>query len=300
MRNKVRFAATAAAGSYASHRLENSSSNEWRDSFRRDPIRLESSPPKPSAEKPLRVLVTGFHDWRDLGTSPNLWRCRDNPSCRLLLGSPSSSPPVQRNGMLPQVLRKKCPEVQFYFQTLTTTWGTSNTLDHLAYDIVINMGLGVYDSHSRIIVENGAYNARGGKDAAGQEVSSTIEMGTGQSLLNDEMAGVVCALHGRSIGGYDVEVPQARISNNYICNETHWRGLKALEVSERQGPSRTLKACFFVHIPTPAKESFANEEERKAYELRFCDLSSDTDYTHLANGVAGVIEALIEECKTRL
>ena len=70
--------------------------------------------------RPVRVLVTGFHDWRELGdVSPNLWRCRDNPSCRLLLGPTSSAPPVKRDGELPRLLRTDAPEVEFVFQALT-------------------------------------------------------------------------------------------------------------------------------------------------------------------------------------
>ena len=46
-----------------------------------------------------RVLVTGFHDWRELES--NVWRCRDNPSCRVLYGAPSASPPIEKAGPNP-------------------------------------------------------------------------------------------------------------------------------------------------------------------------------------------------------
>ena len=51
-----------------------------------------------SSRRP-RVLVTGFHDWRELES--NVWRCRDNPSCRVLYGAPSASPPIEKAGPSP-------------------------------------------------------------------------------------------------------------------------------------------------------------------------------------------------------
>ena len=50
-----------------------------------------------------RVLVTGFHDWRELES--NVWRCRDNPSCRVLYGAPSASPPIEKAGPNPNRTR---------------------------------------------------------------------------------------------------------------------------------------------------------------------------------------------------
>ena len=50
------------------------------------------------------------------------------------------------------------------------------------FDVVVHMGLGVYDTHSKIVVENGAYNGRCGKDAAAQEGGPSIEMGCGQVI----------------------------------------------------------------------------------------------------------------------
>eukprot|EP00930_Biecheleria_cincta_P001675 TRINITY_DN102802_c0_g1_i1.p1 TRINITY_DN102802_c0_g1~~TRINITY_DN102802_c0_g1_i1.p1 ORF type:complete len:298 (+),score=36.27 TRINITY_DN102802_c0_g1_i1:43-936(+) len=249
--------------------------------------------PKKLERRP-RVLVTGFHDWRELGPTPNLWRCRDNPSCRLILGAPTSSPPVMRTGELVQALGKQCPEVEFSFQTLTTTWGTAQTVDYLGFDVVVHIGLGVYDSHCKIIVEKGAYNSRRGKDAAGHEAGPTIDMGGEPSLYLDRMSRVVSSLDGQNVTGFEVEAHSARFSNSYICNETHWRSLKALQIAQDNGDMSALKGCFFVHIPVPAKETFRSEQERKAYES-FSDLSDDTDYSKLALGVAGVVAALIRE-----
>ena len=55
-----------------------------------------------SSRRP-RVLVTGFHDWRELES--NVWRCRDNPSCRVLYGAPSASPSIEKAGPLVRALR---------------------------------------------------------------------------------------------------------------------------------------------------------------------------------------------------
>ena len=70
------------------------------------------------------MLVTGFNDWRGLnaapGSPPNLWRCRDNPSCRLLVGAPCDLPPLHRDGPLPRLLRATesgTVDVEWTFQT---------------------------------------------------------------------------------------------------------------------------------------------------------------------------------------
>jgi hypothetical protein len=84
--------------------------------------RVEAQDEPRRDRRPLRILVTGFHDWRDLGPTPNLWRCRDNPSCRLILGKPSSEPSIARSGELTRRLRELYPrqEVEWTFETLRT------------------------------------------------------------------------------------------------------------------------------------------------------------------------------------
>ena len=45
------------------------------------------------------MLITGFHDWREL--EGNVWRCRDNPACQLLIGPEATqTPPLVRSGAL--------------------------------------------------------------------------------------------------------------------------------------------------------------------------------------------------------
>ena len=111
-------------------------------------------------KQPLRCLITGFHDWRELEN--NVWRCRDNPACRLLLGPPSDSPPLVRKGPLVRALQHAFADgsVEFTFQTLPVTWNTAAGLDLMLFDVVVHLGLGVYDCHDTILLEQDAYNLR--------------------------------------------------------------------------------------------------------------------------------------------
>eukprot|EP00240_Pyramimonas_obovata_P014960 CAMPEP_0118944350 /NCGR_PEP_ID=MMETSP1169-20130426/40122_1 /TAXON_ID=36882 /ORGANISM="Pyramimonas obovata, Strain CCMP722" /LENGTH=193 /DNA_ID=CAMNT_0006889813 /DNA_START=166 /DNA_END=744 /DNA_ORIENTATION=- len=124
-----------------------------------------------AASGPLRVLVTGFHDWREL--EGNCWRCRDNPSCRLIYGPPCDFPPIQRTGPLVKAVERRRPlsnagpDVEVTYQTLPTLWNTAAGLDLTHYNLVIHMGLGVYDNKHTLLLECGATNARRGTDAAG-------------------------------------------------------------------------------------------------------------------------------------
>ena len=175
--------------------------------------------------RPFKVLVTGFHDWRDLSPIPtlNLFRCRDNPSCRLLLGEASFSPPVTRSGgALPGELARlqgelapgastvtgptssesgraadgastsiaaaggtRAPSIDWTFQTLPTVWQTSSVVDYLSFDAVVHIGLGVYDCHDKIIVEDGT-RAKGGEEGGGGGRRWTrrreTERGTGREM----------------------------------------------------------------------------------------------------------------------
>ena len=79
----------------------------------------------PTAPRRPRVLVTGFHDWRDLGTPPNIWRTRNNPSGRLVLGDACEYPPAVRSGELARLLRQRT-EFEVSFMTLPVIWGAAN------------------------------------------------------------------------------------------------------------------------------------------------------------------------------
>ena len=135
--------------------------------------------PSDRARPRKRVLVTGFHDWREL--EANLWRCRDNPSCRLLYGPPSVSPPLEKAGPLVRALREAHGhDADFCFQGLPVIWGTAAACDLLGFDLVVHMGLGVYDSTDTILLESGAYNERRGKDALGHVAGPALEAGAPQ------------------------------------------------------------------------------------------------------------------------
>lgn len=223
---------------------------------------------------PLRVLVTGFLDWRELEKG-NVWRCRDNPSCRLLLGAPCTTPPIVRGGPLPQQLAATCTGAEFTFQVLPTLWGTTAGIDLLAFDVVIHMGLGVYDSHDHILLEHGAYNMRARPDAAGADADGqAIEYGASMHLVSNEsmLARYASVLRGDSdklAGDYALCTAAARPTNTYICNEAHYRALKAVAAASQEGASPPaspassshnnsnggriprLRAAYFVHLPYP-------------------------------------------------
>ena len=237
-----------------------------------------------AAPRRPRVLITGFHDWREL--DGNIWRCRDNPSCRLILGECCASPPISRNGPLPQALRASV-DADFTFVTLPVLWGASAGLDLLSYDVVIHMGLGVYDRHDTILVENDAYNLRQGQDAlAHSPPGHTIEMGAPQVLVQGSaMQGRYRELAANASaalpGDFVLSLAPARVSNSYICNETHWRALKARERAEVEAPSLSpsssgavLGASYFVHLP------YARDDEK--------------DHRQLAAAVAEVIRRIVK------
>jgi hypothetical protein len=50
--------------------------------------------------------------------------------------------------------------------------------------------------------------------------------------------------------GFKVEVVEARPRNSYICNETNYDAIHALNSS---GPAENPQAVFFVHIPYPGE-----------------------------------------------
>ena len=232
------------------------------------------------AKKKPRVLVTGFHDWREL--EGNIWRCRDNPSCRLLLGAASEKPPVKRDGPLARALRES-NTADFSFQTLPTTWGTSSGIDLTSYDIVIHLGLGVYDNHTTILLENSAYNMRnatadalrvagsGGPIEEGERRIMKLE--SGQLTRYADLRREPSKLGNATDGGkaFTVMEAPARKENSYICNETHWRSLRAVSTATDAKPV----AAYFIHVP------YADPNREKGYE-------------ELAAAVATLVQRIVE------
>ena len=227
------------------------------------------SPTKPAGHRPLRVLITGFHDWREL--DGNVWRCRDNPSCRLIYGAACPSPPIERRGPLVTALRKGSLKATFDFVTMPTLWHTAAGLDLLAYDVVFHLGLGVYDGHDKLLIELGAYNERRGGDAQGSTAGHTIDAGSAQELPPPpELERRIMSLSGTSIQGFKIDVAPARAANTFICNETHHRALRAHALGDG-APS----AVYFIHLPYPAK--------------------GDEGHTALGAGVAALISTLVQQ-----
>lgn len=225
----------------------------------------------------FHVLVTGFHDWRDLGEPPDVWRCRDNPSCRLLLGAPTSGKEpgeADFDGPLVQRLKARAGEdVVYHFDTMPVTWGAYDTLgDVRRYEAVVHLGLGVYDTQDAIQVEHGAFNLRRGTDAAGESREEPVVASRPPRVdANADVEARISTIAGKQFGSYLTRVAEAREDNTYLCNETHFRALEALASDD--GPN-SLDAAFFVHIPTARAD--------------------DPDHEALAEGVAGVVQALVE------
>ena len=54
---------------------------------------------------------------------------------------------------------------------------------------------------------------------------------------------------------FTVRGAPARPSNTYICNQTHWKALRSLELAATPAPKPgRLRSAFFVHIPYPEHE----------------------------------------------
>ncbi len=230
--------------------------------------------------EPLRVLVTGFLDWRELEN--NIWRCRDNPSCRLLLGEPCAMPPIERRGPLVRALAERAPAAaEFTYVALPTLWGTANSIDYGGYDLVVHLGLGVYDCTDRIVVEKGAWNARSeAPDAAGSSPASGHRLSrrstADKPMLEGLMAPKVLRVAGDSKGapplphGFEAELAAARTHNTYICNETHHRALTAVAADGVR-----CRSAYFLHLPYAAGD--------------------DSSHAKLADAVAVLVVRMVEE-----
>jgi hypothetical protein len=236
-----------------------------------DPRRVDTSatPKGP----PMRVLVTGFNDWRELGEPPNIWRCRDNPSCRLLLGDPHDARPQTHAGPLVARLRRRAPDIEWSFATMPVTWEAFATVPD-DVDLIINVGLGVYDRFDALQLEAGAYNSRQGVDAAGHARSEAIAAGAPDVLVAPERSPIrarIGALAGRTIAGYEILVAAARTENTYLCNETHYHALSALHAGHG-----ALREVYFLHIPYAEGGAEGGPQ-------------GHGDYEALAEGVAAVV-----------
>lgn len=207
-----------------------------------------------------KVLVTGFNDWRNLGNPPNLWKCDENPSCRLLVGNATTSQPSSYGGPLVTQLNSNA-NIDWEYRTLPTTWGAAQAIPYQNYDAVINMGLGVYDTSDAIQIEQNAYNQRSGTDAAGTTRSAApIDSGNASTTLSpSSSSGVnsrITAMDQQQLSAqYQARVAQARANNDFICNETHYHAITELNSSLSSNPPGRLKLVYFIHLPQPRTPS---------------------------------------------
>ena len=83
-----------------------------------------------------------------------------------------------------------------------------------------------------------------------------MSVGGPQALCPASAACCVDAVDGKQLHGFTVTAVSARQSNSYICNDTHYRSLCALELAEAEATRaehHRMQAAFFIHIPRPAK-----------------------------------------------
>ena len=239
-----------------------------------------ATPTEPPPSRRLRVCLTGFNDWVNLTPeSGGTWRSRENPSSRLLLGAAGDSPSFLRGGALATILRRSCNDVDWSFQTLPTLWKTSCCIDYFFFDLVIHLGLGVYDNTNTILLERGAYNLRGDfPDAEGhpppaRKLCAHVPLGHTLEAPPRVARGIEAAAALTALpGGFHVAVENAREDNAYICNETHWRALEAVAAAEAAGAQAALRAAYFIHLPYPRVED---------------------EYGPMAEAVAEVVKALV-------
>eukprot|EP01064_Diplonema_japonicum_P011508 TRINITY_DN1890_c1_g1_i1.p1 TRINITY_DN1890_c1_g1~~TRINITY_DN1890_c1_g1_i1.p1 ORF type:complete len:232 (+),score=54.13 TRINITY_DN1890_c1_g1_i1:30-725(+) len=179
--------------------------------------------------KVFRVLVTGFTDWHEV--EGDIFKCEKNPSGRVVIG-----------GKLDEMLREKGKGVEWHFLRLPVVWGTAKVIDYAAYDVVINIGLNSGAADDIITLEDGAFNGRRGADAVGHAISEPLDHHGCASLSIPALSSIVRSLHNTKVAPFSIATTAHRPSNSYICNETHWNTLSAVQ----QGH---IAAGYFVHIP---------------------------------------------------
>ncbi len=212
----------------------------------------------PTDKLKIKVLVTGFADWKKPKTPKQL---QVNPSGLLLTGDKTDNFENEpTDGPLPTWLLANAGttdcgvEVEYTFKVLPTLWGVAESIDYCEYDVVINIGLGGAND-DEIDLERNARNSRSNhEDAAGNlppggpidpNSGPTIEPYPG-SAVNDR----ITAQDGTKAGDFTVKVKDARDSNCFICNETNGTGLRELNDHYDECESDCdIDAVNFIHIP---------------------------------------------------
>jgi len=220
-----------------------------------------------------RVLITGFCDWQrvlDGATPRDPWRCEKNPSGRLLvgqLGTRDQTPPdPPLAGPLVRALAGGHDRRQFCYRLLPVTWGACKRVgDPGRHDVLVHLGLGVYDDDRAIQLERDAWPWRRGVDATGHELDEALiddeadaEADAGPRLRiagvppvlegSSELRTRIDGLDGAEVGTHRVRVTAARSDNVFLCNETHWHALRAAR-------SGRVRRAYFVHLPPADDEA---------------------------------------------
>ena len=195
-----------------------------------------------------RVLVTGFCDWRELGETADLWRCRDNTSGRLLTGEATTSATPNFAGPLVRHLQQ-CDELAADFALLPVLWGTFYRLSLSGFDALIHLGLG-RQAPGLLLLENGAINRRERRDAAGKLPKTPVieDLGPPSRPLSKAASASLHRLtKDHSVRGYQLQLASPRPENVYLCNETHYLSLQATaKLSHQLG--REIRS-YFIHLP---------------------------------------------------
>ena len=224
-----------------------------------------------------KVYVSGFLDWPvDMSEAVgfNEWRCKRNPSGYLFIGGfydpeievPTKQDPTQ--GSLPRKLRsitetRDGRAIKWTFDLLPVCWGVAHGIVATDYDVVVNLGVGVYPSRfgpgfeTILLLEEGARNRRsGGTDvdgiSIGDEVApaAKIDANAGSTLTAPaQIRRRIRSAAGNITAGttaFTVLADPARDTNVFVCNETHYIMLSQAD------PSRRLRQAYFIHIPKPS------------------------------------------------
>ena len=194
------------------------------------------------------VLITGFYDWRGLGHPPEIYRCKENPSCRVLTGV-GVGERGYKGGLAKKLTQwsDNHPNVKVNFRVLPVTWKHLGLVKRDRYQIIIHLGLGVYDSFHNILIEEGAYNLHRGKDAMGHRLNQVIRPHQ-PTVLNAPIhirRGIERALKAKLPPPFSLTKVKAREKNTYLCNATHYEALEFIN----KAMSTPLPETYFVHIP---------------------------------------------------
>lgn len=259
-----------------------------------------------------KILVTGFCDWAN-DLSKSTWRCENNPSGMLLLGSWAKDGPAPadqtKQGPLSKLLLADKDYI-WEILPLKVNWGAGSAIPWQKYDAVINLGL---DSNlkgpecNEIHVENGAYNLHDdppqpmeGKLVLGLTLPVPLPLPLPVTVTvplpvfvpvpatfshRPALAAALEQLAGAGSGDYKAVVFHGRPDNTYICNETTYYGIKATA-----DPTSRLRAAMFLHLPYPAGQIPPDEEQAQCPQSATGVQGIDA----LATGVAGVIHKFLK------